>query len=204
MHLSVIYEYPDVAGVRAGERALGHLVHDTLENRRHEAGVDGSADNTVVELKLSAPVEVVGLLALHIEDHILSVNLELVGERHALDNRADEEVNLSELSCSAGLLLVAVLGIGGLGNGLAVRDLRSKEIDLYLELVLKSPLHHIDMLLALSAENGLLQFLGVVHDNCRVLSRNLVESLSELGLVSLHLGLDGRAVLGCRELDILV
>ena len=113
-------------------------------------------------------------------------------------------MNLAELACSTGLFLVTVLGIGGLGNGLAVRNLRSEELDFNLELVLKSPLDHIDMLLALSAEDGLLQFLGVIHNDGRVLSRNLVERLSELGLIRLNLGLDGCTVLGCREFDILV
>ena len=68
-------------------------------------------------------------------------------------------MNFTELSCTTGLLLVAVLRGGNLGDGLAVRNLRGVELDVELEFVLESPLHEIDMLLALTAEYGLAEFL---------------------------------------------
>ena len=60
------------------------------------------------------------------------------------------------------------------------------------------------MLLALAAENGLLEFLRVLDNHCRVLGGNLVQCIPEFGLVCLDLGLDRSAVFRCRELDVLV
>ena len=94
---------------------------------------------------------------------------------------------------------MAVGGRGDLGDGLTVRDLRCEKHDLDSELVLQTPLADIDVLLALSAENRLAELLGVLYDDRRILRGDLGESLAELGLIVLRLGLDGAAVLGCRE-----
>ena len=159
MHLTVIDEDSDVTGIRTGERALGHLVIESLEDGRHEARVDGSTDNAVVELKPSAPFEVELFLGLDVEDNILAVNLELVRERNAFNDRADEDGNLTELTGSTGLLLVTVSRRSHLRDGLTVRNLRSEHNDLHTELVLQTPLADIDVLLALAAEDSLFEFL---------------------------------------------
>ena len=100
MHLSVVHEHPDITGIRTGKRTFRHLLHDTLEDGRHEAGIDGTADYAVVELKLAAPFQVIGFLALDIESDILSVNLELVRERNAFHDRAYQQVDFTELAGS--------------------------------------------------------------------------------------------------------
>ena len=99
VHLTVIYEYADVACVRTGERAFYHSFLDTLEDCRHEAEVDGTADYAVVELKLAAPFEFGDILGLDVELGVLAVNLELGVEISF--SRTYEEVNLTELACTA-------------------------------------------------------------------------------------------------------
>ena len=202
MHLSVVDEYADVTGIRTGERTFGHLLLDTLEDSRHEAEVDCTTDNAVVELKLSAPLEVGNILGLDIELGVLAVNLELGVELAFC--RAYEEVNLTELTCTAGLLLVAVLGGSHLGNGLAIRNLWLIELYVHAELVDQTPLDDVDMLLAVALENGLAELLVVVYDNGRVLGGNLLQCITELLLILNDLSLDGALVLGSRELDLVV
>ena len=171
MHLTVIDEDADVAGVGTGKRTFDHTLLDTLEDGGHEAEVDGTTDDAVVELKLATPLELGDILSLDVELGVLAVDLEL-GVELAF-GRADEEVDLTELAGAAGLLLVTVLCAGHLGDGLAVRNLRSIELDVELELVVQAPLHEVDMLLALAAENGLAELLGVLHDGGRILCGDL-------------------------------
>ena len=78
-------------------------------------------------------------------------------------------MNLTELAGTTGLLLVAILGGSNLGDGLTVRNLRSEELDLETELVVETPLDDIDVLLAVTIEDGLAELLGVLYDNSRIL-----------------------------------
>ena len=56
-----------------------------------------------------------------------------------------------------------------LGDGLTVRNLRSKELNFKAELVVQAPLHNIDMLLSVAVENGLAKFLRVLYNDGRIL-----------------------------------
>ena len=159
MHLSVIDINPDVTCKRTCKRTFAHLVVDTLENRRHKAGVNRTTDNAVHKLELSAPRKVKLLLALDVEHHLTSVNLELVGHLLTLHDWADEQMNLTELACSAGLFLVAVGSGRNLSDGLAVGNPRREHLDFNLVLVAESPLDDVDVLLALSLEDGLFHLL---------------------------------------------
>ena len=78
-------------------------------------------------------------------------------------------MNLSELTCTTGLLLVTILGGSNLGNGLTIWNLRREELYLNLELILETPFDHVYMLLSLTTQNSLFQFLRVFHNDCRVL-----------------------------------
>ena len=60
------------------------------------------------------------------------------------------------------------------------------------------------MLLAVAAEDGLAELLGVLDDDGRVRGGDALEGVAELLLVLLDLGLDGAAVLGSRILDLVV
>ncbi len=203
MHLTIVNINADVTCIRTGKRTLGHLVVDTLEDSGHEAKIDSSTDNAVVELEFSAPFEVEGLRGLDVEDGVLSVNLELGRSGLSFDIRANEEMNLTELTCTTGLLLVTILSGSDLCDGLTVRNLRSKEFDVKLELVLHSPLDEVDVLLTLSAENGLTELLGVLNEDGRILCGDLVESLTDLCLIVLVDSLDCATVLGIGELHVL-
>ena len=98
MHLSVIYIDADVTGKRSGKRSLVHLVIDTLEDCRHEARINRTTYDTVVELKFTAPWKIKLLLALDVENGLFSVNLEPVARIHAFLIRSDEQMNLTELA----------------------------------------------------------------------------------------------------------
>ena len=199
VHLTVIDIDPDVTGIGTGKRTFCHLVVDTLEDGGHETEIDGATDDAVDELEFSTPLQIIGLLGLDVQDSLLAIDHELVAGGLTLDVRADEEMDLTELAGSTRLLLVAVLGIGDLGNGLAIRHLRSEELDVLLELVGHSPLHEVDSLLALSAEDGLAQLLGILNIDGRILGSDLVKSLANLCFVILVDGLDGATIPGIRE-----
>ena len=64
---------------------------------------------------------------------------------------------------------MTILSRSLLCDGLAIWNLRREHLDVYLELVLESPFHNIDMLLALTAQNGLFQLLGILYNHGRVL-----------------------------------
>ena len=86
VHLTVVDVDDDVAGVGTGQRTLLHLLHDTLEDGGHEAGVDRAAHDAVVEDQLAAPLQ---RILLSVADGILG----LVG--HAVVVGLDEHVNLA-------------------------------------------------------------------------------------------------------------
>ena len=110
MHLAVVHDDAYVAGIGTRQRSLFHLLHDTLEDGRHETGVYRTAHDGTVELQFAAPVEVVLFLVLHVERELLPVHLVLRGFGHAFVIGFDDQVHLPELSCTAGLFLVAVIG----------------------------------------------------------------------------------------------
>ena len=144
VHLTVIYIYADVACVGTGKRAFLHLGLDTLKDSRHEGKIDRTTDNAVVEFEFAAPIEVDDFLALEVEDSVLAVNLEVPGSLFTLNVRANEEVDLTELTGTTGLFLVTILCGSNLCDGLTVRNLRSKELYIEFELVVDSPLDIVD------------------------------------------------------------
>ena len=108
-------------------------------------------------------------------------------------------MNLAELSRTARLFLVAVVGLRNLRDGLAVGYLRREILDIHLVLRREAALQDIEMVLALTLYDGLLQLLRVLDQNRRVLILGIVEQLAQLLLVALLLGLDGGTVAGLRE-----
>ena len=85
VHLAVVDTYLNVACVRTGERTLFHAVHDTLNDSRDEACVDGTTNNTVVDNKLAAPFEVDSLSILNVHLIFLTVEAISVRLRHAFN-----------------------------------------------------------------------------------------------------------------------
>ena len=108
-------------------------------------------------------------------------------------------MNLTELTCTAGLFLVTVVCNSNLCNGLSVRDFWSHKINLKFIYVIEFPLENVDVMLSLSAEDGLFQLLRVLYNNCRILCRSTVEKFSEFLLILLLLSLDCCTELRLRE-----
>ena len=193
VHLTVEDVDDDVAGVGTGQRTLLHLLHDTLEDGGHEAGVDRAAHDAVVEDQLAAPLQ--GVL-LGVADGVLG----LVG--HAVEVRLDEHVHLAELTATAGLFLVAVHGFGALGDGLAVGDVGGGEVDSQLVLVLEVPLHGVEVELTLATKNDLAQLAAVFEREAAVVGDEVLEGSADLLVVVAVGGLHGDGVDGSRELDL--
>ena len=114
MHLTVINDDADVAGIRTRERTLLHLAHDTLQNSGHEAGIDGTADDAVDEHQLAAPFQVDNLFALGVDAELLTTEAIDLADGLTVGIGLDDEVHLAELTGTAGLLLVAIVGAGSL------------------------------------------------------------------------------------------
>ena len=91
-----------------------------------------------------------------------------------------------------------------LGDGLTIRNLRCEEFYIQLVLVVDEPFYDVDVLLAVSAEDGLAEFLGILYYAGRILGADLLEGLAQFLLVLLDFGLDGAAVLGSGILDLVV
>ena len=100
MHLTVINIYFDITCIRTCERALCNLVHDTLEDSRHETCINCTTNNTVVVFELTAPLEWILFLALDVRNELEVVNFELGSLWSTLYVRLNEKVNLTELTCT--------------------------------------------------------------------------------------------------------
>ena len=194
VHLTVVDVDDDVAGVGTGQRTLLHLLHDTLEDGGHEAGVNRTTHDAVVEDQLAAPLQ---RILLGVADGVLG----LVG--HAIIVGLDKHVDLAELAATTRLFLVAVHGLGALGDGLAVGDDGGREVDGQLVLVLEVPLHGVEVQLALAAEDDLAQLAAVLEREAAVVGHEVLQRGADL-LVVVAVGcLDGDGVDGSREDDLL-
>ena len=97
MHLTVVDVDDDVAGVAAGQRTLLHLLHDTLEDGGHEAGVDRAAHDAVVEDQLAAPLQ---RIFLGVADGVLGLvrsSSSRAEAGHAVEVGLNEHVHLAVL-----------------------------------------------------------------------------------------------------------
>ena len=111
-------------------------------------------------------------------------------------------MHLAELSRAARLLLVAVVGLRDLRDGLAVGNPRGDVFELELAVFGEDARpEDVEVVFALALDDGLLELLGVLHQNRRVLELGVVEQLAQLLLVALLLALDGGAVARFGEDD---
>ena len=110
-------------------------------------------------------------------------------------------MNLAELARAARLFLVAVVGLRHLGDGLAIGDLGRKVLDIHLVLRCQTALEDIEVVFALTLNDGLLQLFRVGHQNGGILVLGVVEQLAQLLLVALLLGLHRGAVTRLGEYD---
>ena len=191
MHLSVIYDYAHVAGIATRQRALLHALHDALEDGGHEASVDGAAHNAVDEDELATPLQVDNLLALGVDAVFLAAESVNFGSGHTLVVGLNDEVHLAELACTARLLLVAIVGTGCLGDGLAIGNLGLVERDLNLFVVLHAPLQGAQVELTLAVHEDLLQFLRLLNLPRGVFLAHLLQGVHHLLRLGLVDGADG-------------
>ena len=201
MHLTVIDNDADIAGIRTGQRTLLHTRHNPLEDSRHKAGIDGSTHYAVDEDELTTPLQrnLFGTLDVHLE--LLVAKLIGVGGRHSLVIGLDDEVYLTKLTGTTRLLLVTVVGTGRLGDGLAVRNTRLLELNHDLLVVLQTPLQRTQVELTLTVDNGLTQLLRLVDHPRGILFAHPVEHRHHLFGLGLVDRLDGTRILGVGVFD---
>ena len=101
MHLAVIDDNADVAGVTARQRTLFHALHNALQDGGHEACINGTAHNAVDEDELAAPFQVDGLLALCVDAELLIAKTINFLCRCAFNIWLNDEVNFAELTGTA-------------------------------------------------------------------------------------------------------
>ena len=114
--------------------------------------------------------------------------------------RLDGADNLCELAGATGLLLVGVFhGLNLLADGLTVCNLRVTDVCLDLELALHAVNHNVEVELAHAADNGLAGLFIQFNGEGWVLSSELLDSGTQLLLVSLGLWLNGNLNNRIRE-----
>ncbi len=183
MHLAVVEGHAYVTGVRSCQRPLLHLLHKPFNDRRNKTGVDSTAYYAVVEHELAAPIERYLLGAFHIQNYLLAVDLEARRNRRTLRIRLYHYMNLTELTGTARLLLMTIVGRRHLGDGLAIGDARREVLYVDLVIVIKTPLENIEMMFALTMYNSLFKLLGVFHHYGGVFEMSLGQCVAELLLV---------------------
>ena len=201
VHLAVVNDDADIAGVATRERALFHAAHDTLEDGGHEACVDGTAYHGVDEDELAAPFQGNFFLALDGDADFLVAELVDYGVGHAVAVGFDNEVDFAELAGAAALLLVAIVGTCGLGEGFAVGDALGIELYGNLVEVLQAPLERAEVELALSLHENLAQFLALLHLPSGVFLAHTAEGSHHLFGVGFIDGTDGAGNLGVGVFD---
>ena len=98
---------------------------------------------------------------------------------------------------------MAIHGLGRLGDGLAVRNIGSGEVDAQLVLVLKVPLDGVEVELTLASEDDLTQLAAVLEGEALVVGAEVLEGGADLLVVVAVGGLDGDGVDRSREDDLL-
>ena len=165
MVLAVVDGHLDVVHPVARDRARLEDLADPLLHRGNELRRDDPAHDVVDELEaLPAPL------------------------------RLDPQEDLAELPGAAGLLLVAVVPLGGGGDRLAVRDARRAGLHLDVVALLHPLEHHSKVQLPETADHRLAGRGAVLDLEARVFGRQLREGVGELLLVSAGLRLDGKPV----------
>ena len=191
MHLAIIDDHAHVAGVATRQRTVLHAVHDTLEDGGHEACVGGTTYHGVDEDELAAPLQVHFFAALDVHLELLAVDVERRRIGHALGVWLHNQVDLTKLSGTTRLLLVAIVGAREFRDGLTIRDARLLKLHGEFLVVLHTPLQRAQVEFSLSVNDRLAQFLALLHHPCRVLLAHLEQGCHHLLRIALVDGLDG-------------
>ena len=149
----------------SGEHPVFHRLFDAVLDRADELARNGAALGAVDEF-----------------------------ESAALAERLDPEIDHAELAMAAGLAHETSLGLGGLANRFAIRDLRLADVRIDLELAQQAVDDDFEMQLAHPGDQRLRSFPVDADAERRIFFRELLQRLAELLLIGLGLGLD-------RDLD---
>ena len=113
--------------------------------------------------------------------------------------RGDAQPTVAELPGATRLLLVTALRLGGLADGLAIRDAHRHEANIDARLLLAAGNEHVDLRVAHRGEHGLVRFLVALDVDRRVVFRRAGKKRPELVLFLLVDGLDRDRVLRHRQ-----
>ena len=100
-------------------------------------------------------------------------------------------MHLTELTRTARLLLVAIVGTSHLRDGLTIGNLRLLVFNLDLLVVLHAPLEGAQVEFALSVDDDLAELLRLLNDPRGILLTHLVQGGHHLLRLALVNGLDG-------------
>ena len=108
-------------------------------------------------------------------------------------------MNVSVLSCAAGLLLVLALYVGVALDGLSVSDLLRNNVYADTISVFQLSLDDTELDVALSAKQSLMCLCVSLENECRILFHESGETLSHLLILVLVCSLNSYEVARCRE-----
>ena len=86
---------------------------------------------------------------------------------------------------------MTIIGTGGLGDGLTIRNLGLLKVDHHLIIVLNAPLEGTEMELTLTVKDNLTEFLGLLDNECGILLTHTVNDGHHLLHIGLINGLEG-------------
>ena len=110
-------------------------------------------------------------------------------------------MHFTKLSCTARLLLVAIVGTRSLGDGFAIRDALLVKLDLNLVDVFQTPFECAQMEFALAVHEHLAQLLALFHHPCRIFLTQTSERSHHLFRFGFVHGADGAGEFGIRIFD---
>ena len=119
----------------------------------------------------------------------------------AFNVRLNDEMHFTELTSTAGLLLVTIVGTGSLCDGLTIRNSWLVEYNLYLFVVLHTPLEGAEMEFTLTMYENLSELLALLNLPCRVFLTHLLQGIHHLLSFALIDGADSTRVLGVGIFD---
>ena len=190
MHLTIIDDNAHITSIRASERTTLHLLHYTLEDSRHESHINSTTYYSVDKHELTTPFEVYFLTALEVNLYLLTIELVSGRIRHTICVWLYDKVNLTKLSSTTRLLLMAIFSLGALSDSLTIWNLRFNVFHLNLFIILQTPLECAQMELTLSMNDYLTKLLALLNYPCRILLTHSGQSSHKLFSLSLILSLD--------------
>ena len=201
MHLTVIYDYTYITSIRACQRTTLHLLHYTLEDCRHEAHIDSTTYNGIDEYELTAPLQLYLLTRLHVDLNFLTIELVCRWIRHTVCVWLNNKMNLTKLTSTTRLLLMAILSLSTLSDSLTIWNLWLDEIDHNLLVVLQTPLQSAEVELTLTMNDDLTKLLTLLYNPCRIFLTHSGKCSHKFLCLSLILCLDSTRELWVRILD---